>query len=83
MRYPVQNVVIEMWNIMFSSPSFEMPNRSTERILMTACLMANVIISGTFQGSLYTAFSTTTYYRDIETLQELDDSGLNIYTGSK
>lgn len=83
MKYKLTEVVLEMWNIMFAAPSFELPQRNIERILLTACLLANLIITGTFQGSLTTAFSTITYYKDISTLEELDATGLPIVVGSK
>lgn len=34
------------------------------------------------QGSLTTSFSTDTYYKDVNTLSELDESGLRIGTSS-
>lgn len=77
------NVVIEMWNIMLAAPSNSLPIRNVERVLMTFCLMANLIVIGTFQGSLTTAFSTASYYKDIDTLQEADSSNLPIIVGSK
>jgi hypothetical protein len=42
--------------------------------------LANIIVVGTFQGFLSTAFSTTSSYKDINTLEELDRSGLLIET---
>lgn len=83
MKYKLSEIIIEMWNIMFAAPSFEMPRRNIERLLMTSCLLANLIITGTFQGSLTTAFSTVTYYKDINTLQEVDATGLKIIVGSR
>lgn len=35
-----------------------------------------------YKGSLTTSYSTTTYYKDIDTLEELDKSGLPIGTTS-
>lgn len=42
-------IFIEMWNIMSSAVSTKLPHSSSERIFMTACLLVNVIISGSFQ----------------------------------
>lgn len=83
MRFSFPETVIEMWNIMFAAPSFHLPLRNVERIMMTSCLLANLIITGTFQGTLTTSFSTVTYYKDINTLQELDATGLPINVGSR
>lgn len=83
MKYELSEIIIEMWNIMFAMPSNNLPIRTIERLLMTACLLANLIIMGTFQGSLTTSFTTVTYYKDIDTLAELDATGLPIYVGSR
>jgi hypothetical protein len=45
---------------------------------LTACMVFNIIIIGVIQGSLFTNFSTTIFYADIKTLQELDESELPI-----
>lgn len=42
-------VFIEMWVIMLSGPSLHLPKRFRERILITGCILANVIIAGSFQ----------------------------------
>jgi hypothetical protein len=42
-------LVLEMWNIMAGYPSFMMPIRNIERVFMAACLLANIIVVGTFQ----------------------------------
>jgi hypothetical protein len=81
-KYPINVLVLEMWNIMAGYPSAMMPFLNIERILMAACLLANIIVVGTFQGFLSTAFSTTSSFKDINTLEELDQSGLPIGTAS-
>ena len=83
MKFSLIEIVTEMWNIMISGPSKDMPNRGSERLFLTACLLLNLVIAGTFQGSLYTSFSTVSYYKDISTLDMLDKTGLPIVTGSK
>lgn len=74
---------VEIWLIMLSGPSPKMPFRTAERLFMSACLLANVIIAGTFQGTLTTSFSTSSYYSDISTLADLDESGLHVGTTSR
>ena len=83
MKYQLWEVVIEMWNIMLAAPSIHLPVQTVERVFMIFCLLANLNILGIFQGTLTTSFSTVTYYKDYNTLQELDDSGLPIYVGSR
>lgn len=75
-------VFIEMWCIMLAAASAHMPTAQLERVFMAACLLGNLILVGSFQGSLTTAFSTTAYYKDIDTLAALDASGLPIGTTS-
>lgn len=68
--------------MLFGVTSYK-PFQTVERIFLGVCLMANLIVSGTFQGSLTTSFSTTSFYKDIDTLHELDASELPIGTSSK
>ncbi|XP_037031264.1 uncharacterized protein LOC119070856 [Bradysia coprophila] len=53
-----------------------------ERILIGSCLIFNIIIAGTFQGSLTTSFSTKAYESEIDTLEQLDKSGLPIVSSA-
>jgi hypothetical protein len=41
-------------------------------------MVFSIIILGVFQGSLFKNYTTTTYYADIDTLEELDQSGLPV-----
>lgn len=51
-------------------------------------MRSNKVIFNTFpgcefpQGSLTTSYSTVSYFKDIDTLKELDESGLHIGTSS-
>uniref|UniRef100_A0A182J6R5 Ionotropic glutamate receptor C-terminal domain-containing protein n=1 Tax=Anopheles atroparvus TaxID=41427 RepID=A0A182J6R5_ANOAO len=74
---------IELWMVLLGASSTHLPVRALERLLLLAFLVANVIISGTFQGTLTTAFSTTSFYKDINTLAMLDRAGLPIGTSSR
>ncbi|XP_058116737.1 uncharacterized protein LOC131288540 [Anopheles ziemanni] len=74
---------IELWMVLLGASSTHLPVRAIERLLLLAFLVANVIISGTFQGTLTTAFSTKSYYKDINTLEMLDRSGFPIGTSSR
>uniref|UniRef100_A0A182FQW0 Ionotropic glutamate receptor C-terminal domain-containing protein n=1 Tax=Anopheles albimanus TaxID=7167 RepID=A0A182FQW0_ANOAL len=80
---PSSTLTIELWLVLLGASSIHLPVRGIERLLLIAFLVANVIISGTFQGTLTTAFSTVTYYEDINTLAALDRSGLSIGTSSR
>ncbi|XP_052902928.1 uncharacterized protein LOC128310342 [Anopheles moucheti] len=74
---------IELWLVLLGASSTQLPVRMIERLLLTVFLIANVIISGTFQGTLTTAFSTKSYYKDLNTLAALDQSAMPIATSSR
>jgi hypothetical protein len=59
-----------------------MPSSQSEKVLMISCLMFGMIIAAAFQAKLVTVLSKPDYYPDINTLEELDESGLAITTGS-
>ncbi|XP_037912067.1 uncharacterized protein LOC119652196 [Hermetia illucens] len=75
--------IIDMWLIMTSGVPSILPYHSVERLFMTGCLLLSLTIGGTFQGSLTTSYSTKSYYADIHTLKQLDESGLPIGTSSR
>jgi hypothetical protein len=66
-----------MFLILVGSPVKMVPNFG-QSFFLTACMVFNIIIIGVIQGSLFTNFSTTMFYADINTLQELDESELLI-----
>lgn len=45
-------ISIEMWIIMLGGVSKRLPHRSMERILLTVCLVSNIIIAGSFQVTI-------------------------------
>lgn len=81
-KHPLSRILFETWNVMMLSPSIILPKRSPERFFLGICLLVNVILAGTFQGTLVTSLSTPSKYQEINTLEELDESGLIIYTPS-
>ncbi|GAB0087902.1 uncharacterized protein DMENIID0001_022640 [Sergentomyia squamirostris] len=81
-RESLTRMIIETWNMMMTSPSIMLPRRSPERIFLGVCILANVIITGTFQGTLVTSLSSPRSFKDINTLEELDASGMYIETPS-
>lgn len=54
----------------------KLPKSNAERLLLSVVLLANVTMVGIFGGILYNSFAHDVYYRDINTLEELDSSGL-------
>jgi hypothetical protein len=51
---------------------------SHQMFFLMSCMVLNIIIVGLIEGSFYQVFSTVTYYKDIDSLKELDESGLPI-----
>lgn len=72
---------LETYSI-FIAQSLSLPKLDSHRVFFAGCMLFNIILTGTFQSSLVTSFTTDTYYRNIKTLQEFDESGLKIGTTS-
>jgi hypothetical protein len=69
-----------VFSILVGAPIKVVPNLG-QSFFLIACMVFNIIIIGVIQGSLFTNFSTTMFYADINTLQELDESELPIAMG--
>ncbi|CAH0564203.1 unnamed protein product [Brassicogethes aeneus] len=79
----VKEGIFRAWFVItsiFLSMPVRFPRRTHLELLLVSCMIINVIITGIFQGSLVKSFSKVTYYSDINTLEDLDDSGFPIYT---
>jgi hypothetical protein len=73
---------IEILPPFLSLPLIRMPSSSHQKVFVMTCLVFGMIIASIFQGRLVTVLSKPDYYPDINTLEELDTSGLVIGTGS-
>lgn len=58
----------------------KLSKRNTHRIFLAFCMSFTVIITSIFQGTLVKSFSAETFYADVNTLEQLDRSGLLIAT---
>lgn len=76
------NTFIEMLPPFLSLPLIRMPSFSYQKVFVMTCFVFGMIIASIFQGRLVTVLSKPDYYPDINTLEELDASGLVIGTGS-
>jgi len=74
---------IEMLPPFLSLPLIRMPSSSHQKVFVMTCLVFGMIIASVFQGKLVTVLSKPDYYPDINTLEELDASGMVIGTGSR
>ena len=71
----------EMYSVLFGIP-VRMVLLPNQYFFVASCLVFNIIIMGVIQGSVFTDFTTVVYYKDINTLEELDESGLSIATST-
>jgi hypothetical protein len=73
---------LHMFQIFLSSPVHHPPWIMMQRFLFVSCLLFNLVLINTFQGLLVTNITTPNYGTDIHTLDQLDESNLQILTGS-
>lgn len=67
----------EMFSFFVGIPCKMVPSKG-QFLFLTSCMMFNIIILGVIQGSFFTDFTTTLYYPDLNTLEEVVESGLPI-----
>lgn len=76
----IRNVHTLVWSVMFGRTT-SLPRKTIERLIIGSCMIANVIIAGSLESSLYKLY-TENEPKNIDTLQELDASGLRITASS-
>jgi hypothetical protein len=72
----------EVWNIFLPTSFakiFSFRNQS-ERIFLASCMFFSIVMTCLWQGALYNRLKSPLHYKDIDTLEELDESGLPIFT---
>jgi hypothetical protein len=72
-----RNASWTVFSILMGTPTKVVPKMGQSQFL-AACMIFNIVILGVIQGSLFKNFTTISYYADINTLEELDESGLPI-----
>lgn len=76
----LRNVHTLVWSVMFGRITM-LPRRTIERLIIGSCMIANVIIAGSLESSLYKSY-TENKPKNIDTLKELDESDLRITASS-
>lgn len=66
------------WTIYAIFHGFPVRVVPTHKIFLISCMLFSIIVTSLIQGSFFKTFTTSTYYKDITTLKELDESGLPI-----
>ncbi|XP_076392710.1 uncharacterized protein LOC143265303 [Megachile rotundata] len=54
-----------------------------QRLILMCCMLMSIILNGVFTSQLASFLSKRIYYEDIDTLEQLDRSGLPILTNSR
>lgn len=73
-----QFACLDMFLILVSAP-LKVCFKKQHRLFLLSCLIFNLVITNIFQGTLV-IYSTVSYFRDINSLEDLDNSGLKILT---
>lgn len=73
-----QFACLDMFLILVSAP-LKICFKKQHRVFLFSCLIFNLVITNIFQGTLV-IYSTVSYFRDIDSLEDLDNSGLKILT---
>lgn len=73
---------IEMLPLFLSLSFARITLSRSQKVFVITCLVFGMITTSLFQGKLVTVLSKPDYYPDVNTLEELDASGLVIATGS-
>lgn len=76
------DIFLDMW-LIFLAGSTTMPRQTVERLFIGGCLLADIVVTGIFHGSLTKAWSKETYYENINTLQEVDKTGMSMVISSR
>ncbi|KAJ9577807.1 hypothetical protein L9F63_005626 [Diploptera punctata] len=77
-RYSVS--MLEVVRPLVSTPIPNTPEVTSQRVFLGSCLLAGFILTSRMQGLFFTTMANVKYYPDINTLEELDNSGLKVYT---
>ena len=73
-------IFIEMFRPFVSSPFPRIPMAISQRVFLGSCILFGLVLTSAVQSILVTAMTKPYYYPDINTLEELDASGLSILT---
>ncbi|KNC30647.1 hypothetical protein FF38_11698 [Lucilia cuprina] len=71
-------ILIDTWVVWVRVNITQYPPFNSERVFIASLCLISVIFGAIFESSLATVYIHPIYYNDIHTLQELDDSGLNV-----
>ncbi|XP_033251958.1 uncharacterized protein LOC108152566 [Drosophila miranda] len=71
-------IMVDTWVVWVRVNLARLPASYAERIFIGSLCLVSVIFGAIFESSLATVYIHPLYYKDINTMQELDDSGLKV-----
>ncbi|KAL5277198.1 hypothetical protein ACFFRR_002428 [Megaselia abdita] len=72
-------ILVDTWVVWVRVNIMKFPPFHSERIFVISLCLVSVIFGALLESSLSTSYITPLYYKDINTLRELDESGYKIY----
>ncbi|XP_062539172.1 uncharacterized protein LOC134207473 [Armigeres subalbatus] len=69
-------IVVDTYIILVSAPYRRFTRSGIERLILVGIMMVSLIFVSTFQSRLSSVFLHPMYYKDIDSLQMLDESGI-------
>lgn len=76
-------IFIDTSILIFNSPFRRFPKVHSERILISSIFLFSLIVIAAYQSSLATVYTRPMYYKNIQSLEELDESGMKIVSKYK
>ena len=77
-----RSLLVDTFIIFVGAPLNNLKISHIERIIVASLLMFGLTIMGIFTGTLYHNFTNEMYYKEMNTLKEVDASGINVTTGA-
>ncbi|EDV99774.1 uncharacterized protein LOC6564942 [Drosophila grimshawi] len=71
-------IVVDTWVVWVRVNLSHLPDSYAERMFIGSLCLVSVIFGAIFESSLATVYIHPLHYKDILTMQDLDDSGINI-----
>ncbi|XP_022214016.2 uncharacterized protein LOC111068668 [Drosophila obscura] len=71
-------IMVDTWVVWVRVNLSRLPSSYAERMFIGSLCLVSVIFGAIFESSLATVYIHPLYYKDINTMQELDDSGLKV-----
>lgn len=78
-QYQYMHIFIDTWVLWVRMIIVRFPPFNAERIFALSLCLVSVIIGALLESSLATVYIRPRYYKDINTLQDLDNTNLKIY----